>query len=496
MGRKGTDRTSAGFRRTATSLLCLIAIASSGRAIAAPAVPVIGAPAQNSFVNTASVPVSGTASGDAVLVRIYEGVNVLADTGPTLGHWTANVGLSDGAHTIVVRAMDAASTWSAPSPPRTFTVDTVSPGAPVITVPTTGQVVGFRTVTVEGTAEPGARITVTANSGAILYATANAGGDWMVANDFTDTTHTLTAIATDAAGNESLTSAAVSFHVDTNPPGAPRIFTPGDGAMINTTTPMITGSAEPGSLVRVYEGVTIILTTPASDGTWSGVVSMSAGPHSITARAFDAAGNASPPSVDTDFSVDLVAPGAPTIDTPFEDSFVASPVSVTGSAEPRSSVEIRIGATVIATIPADAAGSFATTLDLSSGPYTINARATDRAGNTGPASVPRTFTADANAPSIGIGPPSHALVLPTQTPLIVGRANDDIGVFGVRLDFYNLLGALTYSTWADCMDCPAGIGVSWQSQFDPGFGKFEVYAYAIDRVGNASLPAKFVMVRV
>ena len=61
--------------------------------------------------------------------------------------------------------------------------------------------------------------------------------------------HLITATAQDKAGNLSPGSDALHFVVDTIPPAAPVMTSPGD--FVATHTPNILGTAEPGSTVTV-----------------------------------------------------------------------------------------------------------------------------------------------------------------------------------------------------------------------------------------------------
>ena len=84
------------------------------------------------------------------------------------------------------------------------------------------------------------------------------------------------ATATDAAGNISAASAALSVTVDTAAPDAPAIAsfstdsgTAGDG-ITNDNTLTLTGTAEANSTVQVYDGATLLGTATANgSGAWT-----------------------------------------------------------------------------------------------------------------------------------------------------------------------------------------------------------------------------------
>src|SRR5439155_123955 len=146
--------------------------------------------------------------------------------------------------------------------------------------------------------------TVSVYDGAALLgtATANGSGAWtFTTGTLADATHSLTATASDAAGNMSAASAALSVTVDTVAPSAPTISsystdsgTVGDG-ITNDNTLTLTGTAAASSTVSIYDGATLIGTaTASSSGAWTFATGVLAdATHSFTAKASDTAGNVS-----------------------------------------------------------------------------------------------------------------------------------------------------------------------------------------------------------
>lgn len=105
---------------------------------------------------------------------------------------------------------------------------------------------------------------------------------------------------TDVAGNDNAASAGGDNTValDTVPPavGAPVLDPASDtGAADGVTavaTPTFTGTAEPGATVELFEGGTRLGSATATAGGWTIVsTNLGDGPHTIVARATDAAGN-------------------------------------------------------------------------------------------------------------------------------------------------------------------------------------------------------------
>ena len=309
--------------------------------------------------------------------------------------------LTDGAGSVT-----ASINGGTPSAPSDFTIDTV---ANVTVTPTDG-------TALSGTADPNSTVTLTDGAGnPIGTATADGTGAWSFtpATALADGT-VVNAVATDPAGNASSPATAT---VDTGivlPPEAPVITGAADDAptgigpiaidgLTNDSMPTISGTAPANAIINIYDnGGTTPIGTVTADGTgaWSFTpgTALADGAHSLTATATDAGGAVSPASGAFGFTVDTVAPTAPTIDTVTDDvgalTGVIAPGSstddstptLTGTAAPGESVTISNGDTVLATVTADpttGAWSFTPTDALPDGTYTFTASTTDAAGNAG-----------------------------------------------------------------------------------------------------------------
>lgn len=143
--------------------------------------------------------------------------------------------LSDGEHTIYVRATDSSSNTSSPVS-TTFTVDASAPDAPTIDSPKSGEVIGTKTPVLDGGAEANTTVVITINSETKNYTcSVNASGRWTfeVPDELEEGSHTLEVKVRDEAGNDSDTT-SISFTidttadetVDTTPTSAPTTETP------------------------------------------------------------------------------------------------------------------------------------------------------------------------------------------------------------------------------------------------------------------------------
>ena len=355
-------------------------------------------------------------------VNVYDGTTLLGTaTANASGAWSfVTVPLPDGVHSLT--ATDTVSgITSAASAVMSVTVDTVAPVAPSITSFTTDSgtvgdgITNDNTLTLTGTAE--ANCTVKVFDGATLLgsAVANGSGAWSYTTAaLANGAHSLTATATDAAGNTGAASAALSVTIDTTAPVAPSIAsfttdsgTVGDG-ITNDDTLTLTGTAEANTTVKVFDGATLLGSAVANgSGAWSyTTAALANGAHSLTATATDAAGNTGAASAALSVTIDTAAPVAPSITSFTTDSGTVGDgitnddtLTLTGTAEANSTVKVFDGATLLGSAVANGSGAWSyTTAALANGAHSLTATATDAAGNTGAASAALSVTIDTTAP--------------------------------------------------------------------------------------------------
>ncbi len=122
--------------------------------------------------------------------------------------------------------------------------------------------------------------------------------------------HTFGVRAVDAGGTADPTPASFTWTVDTVAPEAPAITSPEDNSHNNTGSITLSGSAEPGSSVEIFDGTASKGAIQADgSGAWSVTLgSVPNGPHAYTATGTDAATNTSPPSNTRMVIVDTTAP--------------------------------------------------------------------------------------------------------------------------------------------------------------------------------------------
>ncbi len=399
-----------------------------------PAAPAITNPAAGATV-APNPSVSGTAEALAN-VLVFEGTTQLCSTpSDASGQWSCPTSLGIGSHSIVARQIDRANNSGPNSGARAFTVASV----PTVTLDTPGPVnaanvnsypvagacttaagtvtVRVGSVTVSSIACTGARFSTT------VAANPNADGAALV----------LSASQTNATGTGTDTRSTVK---DTVAPATPTITAPLDMSFSNTTTPTFTGGGEAGSTVRVSRGgIELCSTVVPSSGQWACTSSvLLPGVVTVSAQATDPAANTSGVSPQRSFTIDTQAPPSPIVSTPTTNASVAPQPALTGTAEPFATVSVFEGAALVCSVTADGTGAWTCNTVLGSGPHTVVARQTDRAGNVSLDSSPRSFNVEGlpnvllNTPTDITGPNAAAYVVTGACTVNAGSVSVSVGL--------------------------------------------------------------------
>jgi len=318
---------------------------------------------------------------------------------------------TDGMHTFAVKATDAAGNEESAPQTHSWILDTLAPNKPFITGPNNGTVTTDNKPQISGTAEMLTTVTVRVNGNVLDTVTTDGSANWLF--DFPvsgsgllaglpDGTHVLTATAVDSVGNESFPSDPVSITVDANEPVVQIDSSP--PAVSNNSNPTFDFSSnEPvkfecriGSGSWSYCGPFNVFATSGSEP-----FSLTDGAKQFSVRGADSGGNMSQ-VVSYSWTIDSVAPNAPVITAPADGLTTTDTTpSVSGTAEPNSTVRIYLNGSGTADTTTTANGSGVWSTDLSSrtdGTYNIRAAATDAASNTGALSAPRQVIVDTTPP--------------------------------------------------------------------------------------------------
>ncbi len=349
----------------------------------------------------------------------------------TGGTYTIQVSspLADGTYSITAMATDAVGNTSAASGALSLTIDATPPAAPpapsLVAGDDTG-VVGDGITSVprprlSGTAEAGATVKLWI-AGSVVGTGAATGGAYSIQFNaaLADGTYSVTATATDAAGNVSAAGPAFTLKIDTTAPAAPAApgllaaddsGATGDG-ITNVKQPRLTGTAEAGSTVKLWVAGVVAGTGVATSGTYTIQLSspLADGIYSITATATDAAGNTSAASVGVhaDDRHDALQRRRrrPSLLAADDTGVVGDGITsvtrprLSGTAEAGATVKLWIGGSVVGTGVATG-GAYTVQLSaaLGDGTYSVTATATDAAGNVSAAGPAFVLTIDTTAPA-------------------------------------------------------------------------------------------------
>ncbi|UTV86726.1 BapA prefix-like domain-containing protein [Cobetia amphilecti] len=343
----------------------------------------------------------------------------------------------------------------------------VSPDAPIISSvadnvePSTGELesgadTNDTTPTLTGTAGAGSSVAIYDGDTLLDTVEADGEGNWSLelTAPLSEGEHSLTAVATDPAGNISDASDAFIITIDTLPPDAPELE--------NSDGTTLSGTGEPGSAITVInnKGEIVGETTVDDDGNFTLDLSPEQEDGAeLTATATDGAGNESESSAP--ITVDAAAPEAPLI-TAVNDN--AEPVTgelssgdstndqtpiLMGTAEAGSSVAVYDGDTLLKTVEADAEGNWSLELSepLAEGEHNLSAIATDASGNVSDPSDAFVITIDVTAPEApvleetdgttlaGTGEPGATVDITDGDGNIVANVEvDNDGNFEITLD--------------------------------------------------------------
>ncbi|MEQ9383492.1 MAG: gliding motility-associated C-terminal domain-containing protein, partial [Imperialibacter sp.] len=341
----------------------------------APAATITGAPAAVNSTAAYTVTfefsevVTGFVSGD---VTVGNGsVTGFTDNGD--GTFTVQITPS-GAGDITVDvagsvATDAAGNNNTAATTATTVYDTTAPAASITGAPSAVNSTTPYNVTVDfGEVVTGfVSGDVTVGNGSVTGFTDNGDGTFTVqitpSGAGNVTVDVAANVAQDAAGNNNTTATTATTLFDNIPPVVPSVSL----LTTNSTSPVLTGSAEAGTTVTVVvNGVTFKVIADAS-GKWSittgsdtptaggPFIGLPEGVYDIGVTSTDAAGNAAGDVTTNELEIDTTAPVAPTVVSQTTTS--ANPV-ITGTGEALASLSVTIGGATYSTT-ADSNGNWA-----------------------------------------------------------------------------------------------------------------------------------------
>ncbi|SDE10911.1 Outer membrane protein OmpA [Myxococcus virescens] len=380
-------------------------------------------------------------------------------------------GFSEGEHTLLVRAVDAAGNVDPTPAEHTWTVDLTPPVAPLITTPANGAVLDDGVVTITGTADGAESVTLVLDGVPYGPIPVDAGGNWTFTPPVTlpDGPYTVTVTATDDAGNTSAPTSS-TFTVDTAAPDTAIDSGPAVVTNVATADFVFSSNESPVTYECSLNGAPFTA-CPAQ----AQFGPLPDGDHTLAVRAVDAAGNVdATPAVYT-WTVDATPPVV-VITTPANGAVLDVPVvTYSGTTEAGSTVTVVVDGVTVGTVVADPSGNWSLPVGdtLSEGPHSVSVTAEDEAGNTS-TTVTHTFIVDAEPPETTF----------TSTPPAL--SNSDSATF----DFDSDESPVTYECSLD--------GAAFTACTDPATftglddGEHTLAVRAVDEDGNADpTPASY-----
>ncbi len=256
-------------------------------------------------------------------------------------------------------------------------------------------------LTVSGLAEARTTVMVFLGADEVASTQADDARRFSVDIELEEGLNELTARAMDLVRNLGAPCDVVPIVLDTIKPDAPALDPMAE--MTNTPVILVAGNAEVGATVLLYlDGAEAGTTLVDEDGRFLEELALHEGENTITACARDAASNTGRMCPSVVVALDTVAPAAPVLST--LPNFTNSPVlTVAGSAEPGSRLDVLNDVDVVARPFAGADGAFSVDIELYEGENVIAARAIDVVFNFGPMTEGHTVVLDTAPPVAAAG---------------------------------------------------------------------------------------------
>jgi hypothetical protein len=262
-------------------------------------------------------------------------------------------------------------------------------------------------------------------------------------NGLADGSHNMRVRATDQSGNTDPTPVSQNWTIDTVSPQPPVIAAPADAAIINDSTPTVSGSSEAHTTVNVYvDGVAVGIANADGTGAWSLTLTsaLAEGQHAVRAYAEDDAGNNGAFSADNAFTVDTTPPNGSVTQVPGTGGGGTSPTYELSTTDGTAAITCSVNDG-----PFVACDSPYTPPELGAGTHTLTVRFTDSAGNVTQQittfGVEVTVPADAPCASATATPPAKIVVtgatISRKTLLRINVTSDHFAIIRTTVKYRN-----------------------------------------------------------
>jgi hypothetical protein len=452
---------------------------------------VLTAPSSNAQVR-GMVPVTATATDDQGVAKVefyVDGTLLGTDTSAPYELSWDSAAVADGAHSLTARAYDTAGLASTSTAVVVYTDNT--PPAAALTSPAQG--VFLRGIAMlEATASDNQAVSkVEFYAGSTRIGTASTAPyvlSWSTTG-VTSGAHTLTVNAYDSVGNVG-TSAGVAVTVDNTAPTT-ALSAPAQNALVRGTVQVSATASDTGGVAKVefYADGTLIGTdTSAPYGVNWDSAAVVDGAHSLTAKAYDTAGNVRT-STAVVVNTDNALPDA-ALTSPGPGTFLRGTAVLEATASDTGGVarvEFYRGTTLLGS---DTTAPYAmswNTVGVADGAHALSVKAYDSIGNVG-TSAGVAVTVDNTAPTTALSTPAQNALVRGSVP-VSATASDTGGV--ERVEFYaggTLLGTATTAPYVVSWDTTgwADGGVTLTTRAYDLAGNVTVSAGRVVSVDNAA----------
>ncbi len=441
--------------------------------------PVVALTAPSSNTKARGVlSLTATASDDVAVSHVEffaDGLLIGTDTSAPYAVSWDSASVADGIHTLTAKAYDA-SGRAGTSAAVGVTIDNTQPGV-ALSSPAQGMAIRG-SATLQASASDGLGVTkVEFYDGVTLIGTSTTPpysmnwSTWGV----TDGAHMLTVKAYDIVGNVG-TSAAVGVTIDNTLPTT-AISAPSQNARVGGTVQVSATASDTAGVVRVEfyaDGALVGTDTSAPYAVGWNSAGVADGAHSLTAKAYDGAGNVRT-SAAVGVTVDNTLPDA-ALTSPSQGAFLRSGATLAATASDSSGVtkvEFYDGATRIGTSSSAPYSLLWNQAGVTDGAHTLTVKAYDSAGNV-VTSAAVEVTVDNTLPTTTLGTPAQNARVRGTVP-VSATASDNLGV--EKVEFYAgsaLIGTATTAPYA----------VSWDTTAQAD-GSVTLTSRAYDLAGNS-----------
>ncbi|MEO2223839.1 Ig-like domain-containing protein [Priestia megaterium] len=306
--------------------------------------------------------VTGTAEKNAT-IEVKAGTKTYTTIVKADGTYSVSIDKQKAGSTLSITATDQAKNSSGPT--TVIVQDKTKPKAPKVNAVTADD------TKVTGSVEAKNAVYVKIGSTIIGRATANTKGTFTANIPKQKAKTKLVILSKDAAGNYSPSTSILVGAADRIAPPTPQVNEVSDADQA------VTGTTEKNALVEVNINGKLYKTSAKSDGTYSVTIDKQKAGTVLSVTARDSSNNTSTP---TNVTVqDKTAPLQAKVNP-----VTTNDTKVTGKAEPKTLVFVKVGATIIGKNQTDEKGSFAVVIPKQKAKTKVNVVLKDGAGNYSP----------------------------------------------------------------------------------------------------------------